>query len=72
MTVPGKFPFDLPAIDMNRFCCADPLIGGCGHDVAGHIGPNGECRGVFGCSCSRFRKHKSSCIHNGEVSDDDA
>jgi hypothetical protein len=69
MTMPGKFPFDLPPIDLTRFCCGDQAAGGCSHDIAEHIGPAGECQGVFGCSCSRFRKHKANCVHNvsGEV-----
>lgn len=70
----GKFPFDLIQVDVSGFCCADEIAGGCGHDITEHIGANGECRGVFGCSCTQFRKHKKTCIHRttGEVTDDDA
>lgn len=76
MTTPGKFPFDLAPIDLTRFCCADPLGGGCGHDLTEHTGGAGECRGVFGCNCQGFVRHRPRCIHSdpdpeGEVSTDD-
>ena len=49
MTLPANFPFDVVEPDLNAFCCADPQIGGCGHEITTHTGPGGECRGVFGC-----------------------
>jgi hypothetical protein len=67
MTIPGRFPFDIPAVDINSFCCADSVAGGCGHPLTDHNGPSSECRGVFGCSCTRLRKHKARCIHNAEA-----
>lgn len=67
MTLPGTFPFDLTPVDLRGFCCADPLAGGCGHEFAEHHGPTGECRGVFGCGCQRFRKHQAGCIHETEM-----
>lgn len=64
MTMPGMFPFDLPPVDVTRFCCADPAAGGCGHEITEHTGPGGECDGVFGCPCTKYRKHKAKCLHN--------
>lgn len=63
MTVPLGGVFDMPPINIDGFCCADPIIGGCSHPGSTHTGPNGECRGVFGCNCRGFKQHKAKCIH---------
>ncbi len=70
MTIPGRFPFDIVEPDINGFCCADTLAGGCSHPLSDHNGPGSECQGVFGCSCNRFRKHKATCVHNAGGSDE--
>ncbi len=57
-------PFQMVEFDINRFCCTDQLAGGCSHEISEHTGPGGECDGVFGCTCTSFRKHKSNCVHN--------
>lgn len=67
MTLPGKFPFDMTPVDLRGYCCADPSAGGCGHELVEHSGAAGECRGVFGCSCTQFRRHKAGCIHQPEL-----
>lgn len=62
MTVPING--DAAPVNIDEFCCADPEAGGCPHSGSMHIGPAGECQGVFGCSCKGFRKHKRTCLHN--------
>lgn len=62
MTFPGGV-FNSPPINIEDFCCADPLAGGCGHSGSMHTGEGGACRGVFGCSCAAFKRHRATCIH---------
>ncbi len=64
MTTPEITLLGMVVIDVAGFCCADPINGGCGHALTEHVGPGGECRGVFGCSCQAFRRHKPKCVHN--------
>lgn len=64
MTFPTGGAYDVPTVNIDEYCCADPLAGGCGHhNIVDHNGPNTECRGVFGCPCQGVKRHRDGCIH---------